>query len=39
MSLLKHDLIAFLRASQAPNVAAGPPLDIGTEPGLIEPDR
>jgi hypothetical protein len=31
------DLIAFLQAAQPASPASGPPLDIGTLPGLIEP--
>ncbi|MDR3637486.1 MAG: CehA/McbA family metallohydrolase [Isosphaeraceae bacterium] len=31
------DLIAFLRSSQAQTPASEQPLDVGTEPGLIEP--
>ena len=31
------DLIAFLRSIQGEGTAPPPPLDIGTEPGLIEP--
>lgn len=33
------DLLAFLRSSQGEAAPAGAPLEIGTVPGLIEPDR
>jgi putative heme-binding domain-containing protein len=31
------DLIAFLQSSQAPNAAT--PLDVGTSPGMVEPEE